>query len=39
MKKEYIAPVVELIELDQRDVIATSNPVETPSEDMGFGDW
>ena len=39
MKKEYITPVVELVELDERDIIVTSQPVETPMEDMGFGDW
>ena len=38
MKNQYSSPDIEIILVDL-DVITSSPSVETPDEDLGFGDW
>ena len=38
MKNTYTSPELDIITIDL-DVITSSAGVETPGEDLGFGDW
>ena len=38
MKNTYISPELEITVIDL-DIITSSPGVETPGEDLGFGDW
>ena len=38
-KRKYKAPKLEITELDLRDIIRTSDGVNSPSKDDPFGEW
>ena len=38
MKNTYTSPKLEITVIDL-DIITSSRGVETPEEDLGFGDW
>ena len=39
MKRIYESPEAQVILLDTRDVITTSEGAESPWGDLGYGDW
>lgn len=39
MKEIYVSPQLDVLTVNTADIITTSPGVETPGEDLGFGNW